>query len=191
MSELFNKISNLYPNPGSSLMSSGDTTVLAENAYKCSEGLCSSPLSMIGLTGRCGNIVCATDYTSRCVLDGENTRSLMGVGGTSGKTLSIRAITFRDGSYSVCGGLGVTGGGIVALLLCQFTNCKATVTGAGAIGVDGSPSVVTLFGTSFTGNSVTGLGGNDFATIDGGKIIVNNTCPSPYTSVSPAQGKHR
>ena len=57
-----------------------------------------------------------------------------------------------------------------------------------------SGTAVNLYRTRFTGSkvdSVDGGDGNDIYRSGGGAITIHNTCPSPYASNTPTQGKTR
>jgi predicted outer membrane repeat protein len=82
----------------------------------------------------------------------------------------------------------------VTIELCIFTNNRATKSegGGGAIYVSGfgSGTAVNVYGTSFNGNTADSGNGDDIYN-NGGTITIHNTCPSPYSSNTPIQGKTR
>jgi hypothetical protein len=130
-----------------------------------------------------------------CVLDGEKARRGMSVGGTGSGTLILRALTFDKGSAGCGGGVYIRGGAIVDLELCIFSNNRATRAtssyyGGGAIDVYGSGTTVNIYGTSFNANTADSGNGNDIYN-DFGTTTIHNTCPSPYSSNTPIQGKTR
>jgi len=79
-----------------------------------------------------GSIYCVND-SAGCVLDGESKRRLIYVSSSSYNTLTLRALTFKDGEASRGGGLRVSSAW-VDLLLCVFTNCRATGSFGNAAG---------------------------------------------------------
>jgi hypothetical protein len=196
MNGLFNTVSNYagtYYNTGNSIMANGDTTTLAFGPYKCSEGTCAGSYTMLYTDDLNGEVKCVEDNAS-CVLDGENARRGMLVGGTGGGTLILRALTFDKGyaANDVGGGVYIGGGAIVDLKLCIFSNNRATSSfnGGGAIYVWESGTNVNVYGTSFNGNTADSGYGDDIYR-SAGTITIHNTCPSPYSSNTPIQGKTR
>jgi hypothetical protein len=129
-----------------------------------------------------------------CVLDGENARRGMYVWGTGSGTLILRALTFDKGSTDYQGGgVYIRDGAIVDLELCIFSNNRATATGSyggGAIHVEGSGTSVNVYGSFFNQNTADSGKGDDIEN-DGATITIHNTCPSPYSSNTPIQGKTR
>jgi predicted outer membrane repeat protein len=195
MNGLFNTVSNAddeyTSNTGNSIMANGDTAVLADGSYKCSEGTCAASWVMLVTDNLNGELKCVEDNTS-CVLDGENARGVMYVMGTGSGTLILRALTFDKGYAGAGGGVYIYSGAIVDLKLCNFSNNRATDSsyGGGAIYVAGSGTTINAYGTSFIGNA--GDSGNgDYIYREGGTITIHNTCPSPYSSNTPIQGKTR
>jgi predicted outer membrane repeat protein len=212
MNGLFNTVSN-YVHPvltpeqnyglgyngktGNSIMANGDTAILAVGSYKCSEGTCADSEIMLYTDDLNGEVKCMEDNAS-CVLDGEYERKVMRVEGTGSGTLILRALTFRYGSaiYSGGGGVETDDGAVVDLKLCVFSNnrCRGSCDGGGAIYIgQGAGSTVNVYGTRFIGNmgSHSGLD-DDIARLKfGGTITIYNTCPSPYSSNTPIQGKTR
>jgi hypothetical protein len=144
-----------------------------------------------------GEVKCVEDNAS-CVLDGENARRGMYVKGTGSGKLILRALTFDKGSAFAGGGVFIEGDGIVDLELSVFSNNRATSTidlGGGAIDVlssdiDSSGTTVNVYGTSFNGNTALSGNGDDIYRTSG-TITIHNTCPSPYSSNTPIQGKTR
>jgi hypothetical protein len=51
--------------------------------------------------------------------------------------LTVRALTITKGKWNNCGGIGVTEGAIVDIILCVFIENQPLTNGAGAIGVLG------------------------------------------------------
>ena len=102
MNGLFNTVSNAdneyTTNTGNSIMSNGDTAVIAVGPYKCSEGTCahSTEKGMLWTDNLWGAVVCAEDDAS-CILDGELSTRGLAVDGTGNGILVIRAILFKDG----------------------------------------------------------------------------------------------
>jgi hypothetical protein len=190
MNTLFNTVSR----SGNSLMANGDTAILAAGPYKCSEGTCADSFSMLYTEDLNGEVKCVEDNAS-CVLDGENQRRGMWVERTGSATLILRALTFDNGNAWYGGGVYIRWGAIVDLELCIFSNNRATDTqidyGGGAIYVDGSGTTVNIYGTSFNGNTADSGSGDDVYNWSGGTITIHNTCPSPYSSNTPIQGKTR
>jgi hypothetical protein len=201
MNGLFNTVSNfvytINYNTGNSIMANGDTAILAVGPYKCSEGTCAHSNRMLWTDNLNGEVKCVEDNAS-CVLDGENERVVMHVWGTGSGTLILRALTFDKGLVSGAGGGGhIRGGAIVTIELCIFSNNRATGNsiadfGGGAIFVDGIGSTVNIYGTSFNGNTADSGNGDDIYNYNiQASIIIHNTCPSPYSSNTPIQGKTR
>jgi predicted outer membrane repeat protein len=196
MNGLFNTVSNYATtNTGNSIMANGDTAILADGSYKCSDGTCADSDEMLFTLELNGEVKCVEDNAS-CVLDGENRRRGMDVWGTGSGTLILRALTFDKGYASTSGG-GVyfESGAIVALELCVFSNNRATSSeyGGGAILAEGSGTSVNVYGTSFYGNTAESGYGDDIYRNSYGSptITIHNTCPSPYSSSTPIQGKTR
>ena len=203
MNGLFNAVSNYVVsgiNTGNSIMANGDTTILIVGPYKCSEGTCAdgNPYSpnMLHTDDLNGEVKCVEDSAS-CVLDGENERRGTKVAETGSGTLILRALTFDKGyadGYSG-GGVWIGFGAIVDLKLLVFSNNRATSStlGGGAIYVEGSGTTVNIYGTSFYGNTADSGNGDDIYNDPNnpGTITIHNTCPSPYSSNTPIQGKTR
>jgi predicted outer membrane repeat protein len=190
MNGLFNTVSN-GDSAANSKMANGDTTILAVGSYKCSEGTCSASFNMLYTRYLNGEVKCVEDNAS-CVLDGENARRGMWVQGTGSGTLTLRALTFDKGYADIGGGVLIFYGAIMDLELCTFSNNRATdsYTGGGALYVEGSGTTVNVYGTSFNGNTADSGNGDDVYRL-GGTITFHNTCPSPYSSNTPIQGKTR
>ena len=196
MDGIFNTISNyageFANNTGNSIMANGDTVILAVGSYKCSQGTCESSDTMLATEDLNGEVKCVEDNAS-CVLDGENARRGMMVEGTGSGTLILRALTFDKGYTPFPGGgVWIGYGAIVDLELLVFSNNRATHSthGGGAIHVDGSGTTVNVYGSFFNGNTADSGKGDDIEN-DGGTITIHNTCPSPYFSNTPIQGKTR
>jgi hypothetical protein len=195
MDGLFNTVSNREGSSyttGDSLMANGDTVVLAVGSYKCSDGTCAKSSTMLGTKDLSGDVKCIEDDAS-CFLNGEQTRRGMWVKGTGAETLLLRAISFQDGEGNVGGGIGISSGAIVTIELCFFSNCISSDSsdrGGGAIIVEGSATIFNAYGTTFNGNTAASGDGNDIYWEDG-TITIHNTCPSPYSSNTPNQGKTR
>jgi hypothetical protein len=199
MNGMFNTVSNAAfsgYNTGNSIMANGDTAALAVGPYKGSEGTCASSTIMLHTYDLNGEVKCVEDNAS-CVLDGENARGVMYVEGTGSGTLILRALTFDKG-YSVWegGGVGINYNAIVDLKLCVFSNNRATSSdrGGGALAVDGGGgwTSVNVYGTGFSGNTADSGKGDDIYRYDSSATItIHNTCPSPYSSNTPIQGKTR
>jgi hypothetical protein len=186
MDGIFNTVSY----NGNSLMANGDTLYVDIGSFKCSEGACSSIDSMLETLLLNGEVKCVQDNAS-CVLDGEMERNLMWVSGSGSGTLILRALHFLNGQAYSGGGMHIWGGAILDIELCVFSNCRATSSsyGGGAIYIrDGGTA--NAFGTSFNGNIADSERGNDILNFDG-TIAFHDTCPSPYSSNTPIQGKRR
>jgi predicted outer membrane repeat protein len=170
-------------------MSNGDTAVLATGSYKCSEGTCADSVDMLYTVDLNGEVKCVEDNAS-CVLDGENARAVMIVDGTGIGTLILRALTFDKGYGNLGGGVWIDEGAIMDLELLVFSNNRATDStyGGGAIFLQGSETSVNAYGTSFNGNTANSGFGDDIFNY-AGTITIHNTCPSPYSSNTPIQGK--
>jgi hypothetical protein len=201
MNGLFNTVSNgVYSgtNTGNSIMANGDTAILAGGSYKCPEGTCADNTDMLWTDDLNGEVKCVEDNAS-CVLDGENERRVIYVQGTGSGTLILRALTFDKGYADRGGGVNIGGGAIVTIELCIFSNNRATWSddyGGGAIYVSSSgENTVNAYGTSFNGNTADSGNGDDIyrsSLLDSPPTItIHNTCPSPYSSNTPIQGKMR
>ena len=193
MNGLFNTVSNspYGINTGNSTMANGDTAILAVGSYKGSEGTCATSYTMLYTVDLNGEVKCEEDNAS-CVLDGENARRGMYVSGTGSGTLILRALTFDKGYDNVGGGVYIRDGAIVDLKLCIFFNNRATGStyGGGAILVEDSGTSANVYGSFFNGNTADSGKGDDIEN-DGATITIHNTCPSPYSSNTPIQGKTR
>jgi predicted outer membrane repeat protein len=198
MTGLFNTVNNHagfgVDTTGNSIMANGDTVILAYGSYKCSQGTCAASWSMLYTQDLNGEVKCVEDNAS-CVLDGENTRQVMRVQGTGSVTLILRALTFDKGYASQGGGVRIGSGALVGLELCVFSDNRATDGhyGGGAIYVADIETVVNAYGTSFHGNTAVSGNGEDIYRNPLGSptFIIHNTCPSPYSSNTPIQGKTR
>jgi predicted outer membrane repeat protein len=172
-------------------MANGDTTILADGSYKCSDGTCADDIDMLYTVDLNGEVKCVEDNAS-CVLDGENDRRVMEVQGTGSATLILRALTFDKGNAISGGAVFIYNSAIVDLELLVFSNNRATYSdlGGGAIFVQDSGTTVNSYGTSFNGNTANSGFGDDIFNY-AGTITIHNTCPSPYSSNTPIQGKMR
>ena len=144
MAELHNVINNhdcAACNVGSNLMLSGEIATLAVLDYSCSDSFgvttCSNVENMLGLSNLAGGLHCETDRGG-CVLDGLHARRGMyitGVDPTSGAPFTVRGLTVYRGQSTMGGGIELTGGAKVELVLCRFLSCLATQAnrGGGAI----------------------------------------------------------
>ena len=195
MTELFNKVSNndKSNNKGTSIMANGDTTILDVGEYKCSGATCAGSTNMLSTKDLYGTIRCTIDDAS-CVLNGESSRRGMWVQGTDSGTLTLRAIRFYRGKDVAGGGLEVLNNAIVQVVLCVFDSCQATDTGRGGggicVGHIGSNTAVNIYATTFTGNSAPDGKGKDIRRTGGNVNLHNNACPSPYSAITPTQGKY-
>jgi predicted outer membrane repeat protein len=200
MNGLFNTVSNYadmdyVDNTGNSIMANGETAILADGSYKCSEGTCAATDTMLYTDNLNGEVKCVEDNAS-CVLDGANARRGMEVDGTGSGTLILQALTFDKGHANWGGGVWITGNAIVDLKLLVFSNNRAASSdyGGGAIYLMDSGTTVNLYGTSFSGNTADSGNGDDIyrdSTWGSPTITIHNTCPSPYSSNTPIQGKTR
>jgi hypothetical protein len=80
----------------------------------------------------------------------------------------------------------------VNLELCTFSNNRDTsgTYGGGAIHVHDSGTAVNIYGSSFNGNTADSGKGDDIYNKDNlSTVTIHNTCPSPYSSNTPIQGK--
>jgi hypothetical protein len=196
MNGLFNTVSNGVwsgYNTGNSIMANGDTAILADGSYKCSDGTCAGDYTMLYTHDLNGEVKCVEDNAS-CVLDGENERRGMEVWGTGSATLILRALTFHKGSAGTGGGVRISNGATVDLELLVFSNNRAKEVSlmggdGGAIHVAGSGTTVNVYGSYFNGN--TAYRDGDDINIEAGTITIHNTCPSPYSCSTPIQGKTR
>jgi predicted outer membrane repeat protein len=198
MDGLFNTVSSY----GNNKMANGDTAILADGSYKCSEGTCTHSDRMLWADDLNGEVKCVEDNAS-CVLDGEDARKVIVVQGTGSGTLILRALTFDKGhaiygaTYgdSYGGGILMKDGAIVTIELCVFSNNRAAHSslGGGAIYVATSGGTINAYGTSFNGNTADSWNGSDIYrnSYSTGTITIHNTCPSPYSSNTPIQGKTR
>ena len=195
MNGLFNTVSNSYnaDNTGNSIMANGDSTILAVGLYKCSQGTCADSYIMLITDDLYGEVKCVEDNAS-CVLDGENARRGMYVSGTGSGTLILRALTFDKGYADYGGGVYIQWDAIVYLKLCIFSNNRATSSDSrgGAIYVSSTGGTIKVYGTSFNGNTADSGNGDDIYNYNSqATITIHNTCPSPYSSNTPIQGKTR
>ena len=147
---------------------------------------------MLFTSGLNGILKCLEDDAS-CILNGEQTRRGMNVGGTGASTLYLRALAVQDGEGNGGGGgVHIRDGAIVTIELCVFSNCRSTGIGGGAIYVSNSGTTVNAYGTSFNDNTAASGDGDDIYRSFFGStatITIHNTCPSPYSSNTPTQGQ--
>ena len=116
------------------------------------------------------------------------------MGATGSGTLILRALTFDKGYADFGGGVYISLGAIVDLELLVLSNNRATSSdyGGGAIFVQSSGIHVNVYGTSFIGNTADSEEGDDMYNHNSeATITIHNTCPSPYSSKTPIQGKTR
>lgn len=206
MAELFNKISNKQKDSGplgNAVMENGDVVKLVEGSFACTEGACAADSVMLYLGSIWGTIACEKD-TKFCALDGEGTRSIMSVFGTSVCTegickpsegLTLRALVFTNGQAVMSGGaLDIKDGSTVYISLCTFSNSKTTGTNGsgGAIYVSSTSSGtnVQIYGTMFSNNDSNN--GNDIANApsptSGSYVNIYPVCLEPYSTVTPEEG---
>jgi hypothetical protein len=194
MNGLFNTVSNYVSssfNTGNSIMANGDIAILATGSYKGSEGTCAAWNIMLSTSNLNGEVKCVEDNAS-CVLDGEELRRVMSVSGTGSGTLILRALTFDKGYSGNGGGVSIYNDAMVDLKLSVFSSNRATDSsyGGGAIFVSNGGTTVNAYGTSFNANNADSGKGDDIYR-NRGTINIHNTCPSPYSSNTPIQGKTR
>jgi len=198
MSDLFDKASNsaTATNTGSSPMTSGDYIHLSSGSYECNiEGSnCATSISMLSILSLSGSIICVSDAAD-CVLDGKGQKRGLYVKGSGGPTLILRAITFKDGwASSNGGGISAREGAILDIILCKFISNEIAGTSAstnGGGGINVNDAIVNIYATVFSGNTAgsDGYGGDIRIIANSGTITIHNTCPSPYSSTTPMQGK--
>ena len=190
---LLNTVSNAATatNTGNAIMANGDTAVVAVGSYTCSDETCAISHSMLLTEDLHGEVRCVEDNAS-CVIDGETSRRGMGVSGTGSGKLILRALSYISGEASFGGGVFIAGGAIVDIELCVFSDCRSTMSslGGGAIIVFDGGTTVDVQGTSFNGNTADSRNGHDIYR-SAGIITLYDTCPSPYSSNTPIQGKMR
>jgi hypothetical protein len=186
MSALFNTVNF----NGNSKMANGDTVILAVCAYKCSQGTCADGHSMLHTDHLNGEVKCVEDNAS-CVLDGENARRGMNVWGTGSGTLILRALTFDKGYEDIGGGVYIWSSALVTIEFCIFSNCRSTSSNMGGGAIFVSSGTINIFSTSFNGNTADSGKGDDIYRSGTSTITIHNTCPSPYSSNTPIQGKMR
>ena len=185
-------------NTGNNIVSNGDVVKVAEGTYQCDEIGSNCAFSyadygkMFCLDELSISIECAND-SADCVLDGQSSRRVIQVVGTGGigQKVTLRALNIRRGAYPYSSGGGATfhSGAIVDIILCIFSNCRSIGSSSSSRG--GAlyiyDSIINVYGSRFSGNTADSGNGGD---ISGGKTItIHNTCPSPYSSISPTQGK--
>lgn len=134
-----------------------------------------------------GELRC-TDDAANCVLDGEGRRQGMYIYGTDGGRMVFRAITFQDGKADVGAGLWMSAGAIVDIKLCVFLGCRSTLSpGGGGIYVFNSD--LNVYGTTFSENTAdNGRGADIYKVSPTDSVTIHDTCPSPYSSVTPNRG---
>jgi hypothetical protein len=142
---------------------------------------------MLKTYGLNGEVKCVEDDAS-CIIDGEQTRRGMEVDGTGAGTLFLRALTLKEGEGNGGGGVEISGGAIVTIELCVFSNCRATGSSSGGGAIYVWSGTVNAYGTSFNGNTAASGNGDDIYRSTG-TITIHNTCPSPYSSNTPIQGE--
>ena len=192
MDGFFNAVSSLGSNTGNNIISNGDTVELATGIYECNESgsNCASSYVMLDLDDLSGSIECTSD-SADCVIDGQSSRGVIKVHGTGSNSLTIRALTFLNGRAGRGGGAFIEDAAAVNVVLCFFSNCRATESnyGGGAIILSGTSTAVNLYATQFTGNTAaTGNGHDTYNHKDQATITIHDTCPSPYSSNTPTQG---
>ena len=204
MTELFNTVSNSdyddeNPRIGNSIMDSGDVVLLEEGIYTCLFPWSASPHNgasghncvgtyMLHLLDLHGEIKCKEDDMKSCVLNSEARNGGMNVQGTGGGTLTIRAIWFEGGGLRAvnAGSNTVADGAQVEIQLCAFVNCAVNhYTVETAPIYSERHSHANIMGTVFNNND---YGGGDIQTALSGTYDVLDTCPSPYTSITPIKG---
>jgi hypothetical protein len=200
MSGLFNALSS--SNTGLKIISNGDTVEVALGTYKCNESgsncagddYYNDDYDMLSLNDLYGSIKCASD-SADCVIDGESSKRVLHVSGTSGAILTLRALTFLNGQASNGGGAFLTGeNSYVNIVLCRFQGCRATGSlGGGAMYV--SEGSFDIYVSQFIGNfGDSGDSGGDISAycyMCTGEITIHNTCPSPYASNNATEGEMR
>jgi hypothetical protein len=191
MNGLFNTVSNKVisgVNTGNSLMANGDSAILAVGSYKCSEGTCAASSTMLWTDDVNGEVKCVEDNAS-CVLDGENARRVMDVSGTGSGTLILRALSFDKGYTTHGGGVLISDGAIVDLMLLVFSNNRVTHSSLGGGAFFVWSSTANVYSATFNGNTAASSG-DDIYSLQA-TITIHNTCPTPYSSNTPIQGKTR
>lgn len=185
MTELSNAVDN---------MANGDSAVLAGGVvFKGSSSSFSSSSMLSFYNSPYGIIQCTTDLAD-CILDGELSRRLVVVQNPPAfDTLTLRALTLKDGyTQDDGGGAYIYEGALVDIILCVFSNCRAAGRGGegGAICVTHSETIVNIYGTRFTGNSVeVGGNGHDIYQTQDSTITIHASCPPPYSSNTPIRGE--
>lgn len=171
---------------GNAQMGSGDSAILQQKEFRCSDGTCHSSGTMMYLLYKSGEVRCEQDG-SGCILDGEHSVGLCIV--DNGSLLTIRSLTFKaaEGGH---GALGISYGARVDIVLCTFTNCRETGGNGGGGAIELIRGTVNVYATLFSGNIASSGNGNDIYR-NGGTITIHNTCPSPYTANTPTQGETR
>ena len=174
--DLYNKISE----GGTDKMTNGDTVKVNSGTY--TPGSVHTVNSVFWLTNRWGTIRCE-DLRLSCILDGNNKRRVMGVGGLS-SWLTLTGLVFEDGfrpdywteSAAEDGaGLYAEDGARIELIVCSFRNNEAGSAGGG-IFVKSSSSDVRLYGVEFDGNSVSDGAESGDIRENSGDVTVNSYC---------------
>ncbi|GMH70718.1 hypothetical protein TrRE_jg1476 [Triparma retinervis] len=98
--------------------------------------------------------------------------------------MTVRALTITNGKWLNCGGLGVSEGGIVDVVMCVFIGNQPLASGAGGLGA--VSGIVNAYGCVFFDN-IALTGGADVTNL-GGDITVRSTCPEPYEADAAIQG---
>jgi hypothetical protein len=197
MSEFYNKFSSfsdLITRSGDSIMENGDTVIVSIGSFTCTTGINCAALYVMLSTTLSGQVKCTHDGAG-CVIDGQNKFRGMDIWETGNKTLTLRAITFKDGTAPYGGGLWIAKHSIVDFVLCTFLTCSANRGNGGAIYFTYystfKQTVINFYGATFIGNTAEGGYGDDiFIEDDFGVVSIHNTCPSPYSSPA-AEGKHK
>ena len=74
------------------------------------------------------SLICSSSPHS-CILDGEDSRRIMYISGTSSQTLTIAGMTFKDGNAgggSGGGGMVIESSALVSIQTCKFVSCYAS-----------------------------------------------------------------
>jgi len=187
MTGLHGKVSNYAGDgysTGGAIMFNGDTAVLSAGSYACSEGTCAHTDNMLVPNDLSGSFECTND-SADCVIDGQSSRRGLYIYGTSGQTLTLRALNFFDGQAAQGGGIYIDRGALVEIVLVVFSNCKATYSASGgaAVYVTYYGTTVNVYGSRFAGNAAaSGNGGDIFNYNNEATVTIHSTCPSPYNT---------
>jgi serine/threonine protein kinase len=170
---------------GSNIMQSEDSLTVHEGTYGCSLGTCAVNNAyvqiMFALKGMIGTVQCVNDQLG-CVLDGESTYNIIHIQGTGLSTdiLTLRGLKFYRGLNSRGGGI-YERDAVVHLKYCFFSNCLAPLEGSGGTNNAGGgaiysrSSILSIYGTSFDGNSAYASRGDDIM-IKSGSATIYSTC---------------